>query len=306
MEEQLDYACKNGDPIQQLFSQQPELVELFVKHRDRRTTDTWSGEIDKTGTFSFIITYSCSSIWKVTLKIYFKYLPVINANSLRTVCDLNEHAYKISESESESIYDGNIYVYDHEESKDDDKYNGYNMLKTEEELLHSERVGRRVRILSWDLFQNMFQRIRDERAEIVSQPESVTDMFNNGSVTYKVKRLVNMFFGYRYPSHNDIDIFSCRTYPNESNVEVVTDKCEPPFNCLIRYKVHHYVVRDLCLQFVDKLDSDTYEEIVRELGHFVGKDRYVVVYRELLVDQDKLEQLRYWMCFFTEDEFKKL
>jgi hypothetical protein len=114
-----------------------------------------------------------------------------------------------------------------------------------------------------------------------------------------------MIFGYRYSFHNknnnntDIDIYSCCGYSNESNVEVVTDKCKPPFNCIIKYKIHHYVVTHLCLRFVDKLDTNTYKDIVQELGHFVGKDCYVVIYRELLVDQDKVAPLREWICFFV-------
>jgi len=146
------------DPIQQIFHDQPELIELFAKHDDERA-DVWSGEIDPTGEFSYVIYYEYDVMGKIARKLYFKYIPVIRYDYRTVVEKLESKAFSLS-----NLTTGVIYVY------------GENKVhqRTDESLLYDDWDEYECGIHSIKLFNVFIDKIRQEKIDRDNYDATIT------------------------------------------------------------------------------------------------------------------------------------
>jgi hypothetical protein len=287
------------DKIQQLFLQQPELVELLAKHGDRRSY-TWSGEVDPTGTFSFIITYEFSPYsWdKITKKMYFKYLPVIEQDYRSVMIELRDKAYELTSCGCDGVH----CVY--EESKVVDK-NG--VLRTEDSLLHSDRERYGTGIHSWNLFQKFIEQLKEEQVRL-DNLDPITEMFRYSERRQQllVKRYFNLDdFDQYHRSNYGCSNYARNDYGNyKPEIKVNVDDCDP-YSCCIEVKTQN-TARVLRLQFIRSLDLNAYEKVIEQLKHVSNKDRYIVIYRELLIQPQKLNSLTSRVYCYDEKQFEEI
>jgi len=102
------------DPVQKLFLEKPELIELCAKY-EYQGVEEWSGKADATGDVSFTITFKYSTIFKerkLTARNIYKYVPIIAKDYFITLCKLN------SKNHVSSAPHLLILVYDENESGD--------------------------------------------------------------------------------------------------------------------------------------------------------------------------------------------
>jgi len=331
------------DPIQTLFSEHNELVELFARHGDQLSHE-WSGEVDPTGKFSYVITYKYWGYSPITKVMYFKYLPVIEQNYRIVMMQHRDESYELTPQSN----DGVTFVYG--QSK---VYNEQGELRSEDSLLYHDRDVYATGILSWGLFEKLVQQIRDERVEL-DNADPVYDKFRYCDHDNKVsKLLIDKYLGL-YPGNMRVSVhdgnhsrflhfesynefqdsymrnnygssygyggnnYGSSNYRNgnyRSRYDSITGdrQREPnikvvldlaPYSCCVEVSDMYGSTKTIRVQFIHKLNCEMFNKVIKQSKLVSMNDVYIVVYRDVIdITDEQTNELRRHVNLYTEDKF---